>query len=62
MITFSSFPAPSYDNFKTGSIHSQGADADTAFDVDLDDEDFGSSGRKLTLPGEALTSSQAFMR
>ena len=62
MITFSSFPAPSYDNYASGATHPPGADEDHEFDFDLDDEDFGASGRKLTLPGEALTSSQAFMR
>ena len=36
-------------------------DDDEDMDVDVDDEDFA-SGRKLTCPGEPITSASAFMR
>ncbi|KAK7687787.1 hypothetical protein QCA50_009006 [Cerrena zonata] len=62
MITFSSFPAPSNDNYRSSVTYPTGLDKDEEFDFDLDNDDFTSSGRKLTCPGEALTSSQAFMR
>lgn len=59
MITFTSFPsAPGgeYDAVR----HRRETDND--MDVDLDDDDLSSDGLRLTLPGDYLTSSQAFMR
>lgn len=62
MITFSSFPAPPQDNYTFGVQQSPGLDNDVEMDLNLDDDEFESSGRRLTYPGEAITSSQAFMR
>ncbi|TCD71791.1 exosome non-catalytic core subunit rrp4 [Steccherinum ochraceum] len=60
MITFASFPAaPAHDGYDGARRYPDGEDG---MEVDFDDDDMGASGRKLTSPGEVLTSSQAFMR
>lgn len=59
MITFASFPPPSQDNNDSYSGHYR---QDGDMEIDLDSEFVEGSGKRLTYPGETLTSSQAFMR
>ncbi|KAI0079099.1 exosome complex exonuclease rrp4 [Panus rudis PR-1116 ss-1] len=61
MFSFASFPAPSQDNYTSGARYQSYEDEDVEMDIDFDDDSFESS-RKLTCPGEVLTSSHAFMR
>lgn len=59
MITFTSFPPPSFDNSDVSGGHYR---QDEDMDMDLEN-DFGEgASKRLTYPGETLTSSQAFMR
>ncbi|KAH8104062.1 exosome complex exonuclease rrp4 [Cristinia sonorae] len=58
MITFASFPAPPEFDAYLGTKHYE----DNDMEVDLNEDDYEPSGRKLTSPGEVLTSSHAFMR
>ena len=64
MITFTSFPKPkdsfSYAPPKFSTVDENDMDID-AYEDDDDGEDFD-SGTKLTCPGEAITSSHAYMR
>ncbi|THH27740.1 hypothetical protein EUX98_g6439 [Antrodiella citrinella] len=60
MITFASFPAPPPEHNAYGGTGRYPDDAD---EMDIDDGDgLEVLGRKLTSPGEVLTSSHAFMR
>ncbi len=59
MITFASFPPPSLDNTVSYSGHYR---QDEDMEIDLDSEYVEGSGKRLTYPGETITSSQAFMR
>ncbi|KIP04213.1 hypothetical protein PHLGIDRAFT_31465 [Phlebiopsis gigantea 11061_1 CR5-6] len=63
MITFASFAAPPDDLYGHGHRVAHPIDPadDRDMDIDFDDEEFV-SGSKLTVPGETLTSSHAFMR
>ena len=63
MISFASFPSTSHDlsDYRTTRHHPDVED-DLAMEVDLEDEDFEDGAQKLIIPGEPLTSSQAFMR
>lgn len=63
MITFTSFPKPKDPFSYTQSKFSTGDENDVDIDIEDDgeDEDFD-SGTKLTLPGEPVTSSHAYMR
>ena len=64
MFTFASFPVALDDSEAKYAIarHFEDfVDDDEDMDVDVDDEDFA-SGRKLTCPGEPITSASAFMR
>ena len=59
MITFASFPPPSFDNSDVSGGHYR---QDEDMDMDMEN-DFGEgASKRLTYPGETLTSSQAFMR
>ncbi|KAI0344704.1 exosome complex exonuclease rrp4 [Trametopsis cervina] len=60
MISFTSFPATtSYDGYETHSKVRREVEEDDIMEYELDED---LSDGKLTCPGEAVTSSQAFMR
>ena len=64
MFTFASFPVALDDSeakYATTRHFDDFDDDDEDMDVDVEDEDFA-SGRKLTCPGEPITSASAFMR
>lgn len=60
MITFASFPTPPEHNGYDSTRRYP--DEDDDMDVDFEGDDLEMSGRRLTSPGESLTSSHAFMR
>ena len=62
MITFASFPPASQDNSGSYPGGDYRHDHDEEMEIDLDSEFVEGSGRRLTYPGETLTSSHAFMR
>lgn len=61
MITFSSFPSTSeaYGSY-TNTRHHPEVEDDVG--MDLDEDDFEENVQRLTVPGESITSSHAFMR
>lgn len=61
MITFTSFPSAPGGEYDAVRRHRE-TDNDMEVDLDDDDDDFSSNRLRLTLPGDYLTSSQAFMR
>ena len=64
MFTFASFPVALDDSeakYATTRHFDDFDDDDEDMDVDVAGEDFA-SGRKLTCPGESITSASAFMR
>lgn len=64
MFTFTSFPSQASQLDYGATRHHPDIADELDMDVDIDDEETGAVGfkSKLTSPGEALTSSQAFMR
>jgi hypothetical protein len=59
MIAFTTFPAPSDNNYEGYGAARHHPGDDTLMDLD---EEFESGASKLACPGESLTSAQAFMR
>ncbi|KAG5654206.1 hypothetical protein H0H81_006239 [Sphagnurus paluster] len=62
MITFTSFPLPSEDAFNGTRQHHPDVAEEIMIDLDDEQDQWEAGGSKLTYPGEALTSSQAYMR
>jgi exosome complex component RRP4 len=59
MIAFTSYPTQANHAGQGSTRHHPGVEDALMID---NDEDFGTGGTKLTVPGESLTSSQAYMR
>lgn len=61
MITFASFPATSEASGSYGATRHH-PDVEDDVHMDLDEDDFEEGVQRLTVPGESITSSHAFMR
>ena len=61
MISFASFPSTSeaYGGYGSTRHH---PDVEDDMHMDLDEDDFEENAQRLTVPGESITSSHAFMR
>lgn len=64
MISFSSFPEPVHDIdlHYGGAMRQPTSEDDIDMAVELEEEDFDNGHIRLALPGDPLTSAQAFMR
>ena len=61
MISFASFPATSEASGSYGTTRHH-PDVEDDVHMDLDEDDFEEGVQRLTVPGESITSSHAFMR
>ena len=61
MISFASFPSPSDASGSYGTTRHH-PDVEEDIHMDLDEDDFEEGVQRLTVPGESITSSHAFMR
>lgn len=61
MISFASFPSTSEASGSYGTARHH-PDVEEDVDMDMDDDDFEEGVQRLTVPGEYITSSHAFMR
>lgn len=58
MISFASFPS----TFEASTSTRHHPDVEDDIGMDLDEDDFEENVQRLTVPGEPITSSHAFMR